>query len=81
MSWNRGPANEMLANLTARFSAYAADAPTMALKQMMLIARQQGTVMAFADMFWLIALLFAAFGAMALLMRRPAPMAGGAGGH
>ncbi len=81
VSWNRGPANEMLANLTARFSAYAADASTMAIKQMMLMARQQGTVMAFADMFWLVALLFAGFGALALLMRRPAPMAGAGAGH
>ena len=67
-------AGETLANLTARFSSFAGDAPNMALKQMMLLARQQGTVMAFADVFWLLALLFAAFGLLAVLMRRPPPL-------
>ncbi len=74
VNWSRPSTGETLANLTARFSSFAGDAPNMALKQMMLLARQQGTVMAFADVFWLLALLFAAFGLMAVLMRRPPPL-------
>ena len=47
----------------------------MAIKQMMLLARVQGTVMAFADVFLMLALLFAVFGVTAVLMRRPVPAA------
>jgi DHA2 family multidrug resistance protein len=81
VNWSRPEAGEMLATLTARFSNFASDAPNMALKQMMLLARQQGTVMAFADVFWLLALLFAAFGLMAVLMRRPPPATQAAASH
>jgi DHA2 family multidrug resistance protein len=73
--WGRQPANDMLANLTQRFSAFGADAQPMAIKQLMLLARVQGTVMAFADVFLMLALLFALFGVMAVLMRRPVPAA------
>ena len=71
VNWGRGPAVETLANLTARFSSFGSDAQTMALKQMMLMARQQGTVMAFARRVPVLAVLFVAFGALAVVMRRP----------
>ena len=69
--WQRGPAMEMLAALTARFSNFGADAQTMAIKQMTLMARQQGTVMAFGDVFLLLAVLFLVFAGLVLVMRRP----------
>ena len=69
----------MLANLTARFHDFGSDAQTMALRQLMGLARQQGTVMAFADVFLMFAILFVLFGALAMVMRRPAAAA--AGGH
>ena len=53
----------------------------MALRQLMGLARQQGTVMAFADVFLMLAVLFVLFGTLALLMRRPAAPAGAAVGH
>jgi DHA2 family multidrug resistance protein len=81
VTWSRQPAQEMLTNLTARFHDFGADAPTMALRQLMLLARREGTVMGFADVFLMFAILFLAFGALALVMRRPAGLAGGAGGH
>jgi hypothetical protein len=37
--------------------------------------------MAFADVFLMLAVLFAAFGALAVVMRRPAALPGGAAGH
>jgi hypothetical protein len=43
----------------------------MAIKQLTLMARQQGTVMAFGDVFLLLAVLFLAFGALILIMRKP----------
>ena len=70
----------MLANLTARFQSFGSDAPAMALRQLTLLTHQQGVVMGFADVFLMLAVLFAGFGLLAVLMRRPAVLAG-AGGH
>jgi DHA2 family multidrug resistance protein len=61
----------MLDRLTSQFSGFGSDAPTMALRQMMLITRQQGVVMGFADVFLMLTVLFVAFGALAMIMRRP----------
>jgi DHA2 family multidrug resistance protein len=73
VTWTRGPANETLSLLTQRFTSlgYGSDAHTMAIKQLTLMARQQGTVMAFGDVFLLLAVLFLAFGALILVMRKP----------
>lgn len=73
VAWDRGPAIETLAALTQRFTAlgFGTDARTMALKQLTLMARQQGTVMAFGDVFLLLAVLFLAFAALILAMRKP----------
>jgi MFS transporter, DHA2 family, multidrug resistance protein len=81
LTWSRQPAQEMLTNLTARFQSFGTDAQSMALRQLMGLARQQGTVIAFADVFLMLAVLFALFGALALLMRRPAAPAGAPAGH
>ena len=43
----------------------------MALKQLFLFVRQQATVLAFADVFLLLCLLFASFAALVWLFRRP----------
>jgi len=40
--------------------------------------RQQGIVMGFADVFLMLAVLFVAFGMLAVVMRRPAPQAASA---
>ena len=53
----------------------------MALKQMFELVHQEGVVMAFADVFLLLCLLYVAFAGMIVLMRRPDPVAAGAGGH
>jgi DHA2 family multidrug resistance protein len=81
VTWGRQPAQEVLTNLTAHFQNFGSDAQTMALRQLMQLTRQQGIVMAFADVFLMFAVLFVAFGAMAVVMRRPAVPAGAAGGH
>ena len=80
VNWSRGPAVETLNNLTQRFSDYGSDAHAMALKQLMQITRRQGQVMAFADVFLMLAVLFLVFGALAVVMRRP-PAEGAPGGH
>jgi DHA2 family multidrug resistance protein len=82
ITWSRGPALEMLNNLTAQFSSFGSDAQSMALKQLNAIVHRQGVVMAFADVFLALTLLFVALALMALLMKRPPMAAGGApGGH
>jgi len=78
-NWSRGPANDMLATLTARFHDFGSSAPLMALKEMSLMARQQATVMSFADVFLMMTVLFVALAVLGLVMKRPAAVAGG--GH
>jgi DHA2 family multidrug resistance protein len=56
------------------------DAQNMALKQLMALVRQQGIVMAFADVFLLLALLFVGFAGLVVFMRRPAQPPGAAQG-
>ena len=72
ITWSRQPAMEILNGLTARIPG--SDAQTMALKQLFLFTPQQGIVMAFADVFLLLALLFAMFAALVWLLRRPPPV-------
>jgi MFS transporter, DHA2 family, multidrug resistance protein len=81
VSYGRRPAEEMLANLTAQFHDFGGDAQTMALRQMMQLARQQGTVMGFADVFLMLTFLFVAFGLLAVILRRPPAQTGSGGGH
>jgi DHA2 family multidrug resistance protein len=66
------PALELLDNLTARYALYGGDARSMALKQLNLITHRQGVVMAFADVFLLLTLLFLGLALFALVMKRPA---------
>jgi DHA2 family multidrug resistance protein len=80
VTWSRRPALETLNSITQRFSSFGSDAQTMALKQLNQIVHRQGVVMAFADVFLLLTFLFAALGALALLMKRP-PQAPAPAGH
>jgi DHA2 family multidrug resistance protein len=79
ITWSRQPVMEALQRMTTRMPG--SDAHDMALKQMFMLVHQQGVVMAFADVFLLLALLFAAFAPLAIMLRRPAQDAAGAGGH
>jgi hypothetical protein len=72
ITWSRRPAVEMLNNLAARIPT--SDAQNMALKQLFMFTRQQGIVMAFADVFMLLAVMFATFAALVWLLRRPPPV-------
>jgi DHA2 family multidrug resistance protein len=71
INWSRRPVTEMLGNLAARIPS--SDAQNMALKQLYLFVRQQGIVMAFADVFLLLGLVFLLFAPLVWLMRRPPP--------
>ncbi|MGH6665735.1 MAG: DHA2 family efflux MFS transporter permease subunit, partial [Pseudolabrys sp.] len=73
------PAVETLSRLASRFQG--SDAQSMALKQMMAMVRQQAAVMSFADVFLVLTVLFIALAALGIIMKRPVPVAAGAGGH
>jgi MFS transporter, DHA2 family, multidrug resistance protein len=79
ITWSRLPATEALSRFASRMPG--SDAQSMALKQMFELVHQEGVVMAFADVFLLLCLLYVAFAGMIVLMRRPDPVAAGAGGH
>jgi MFS transporter, DHA2 family, multidrug resistance protein len=80
ITWSRQPVMEMLNSLAAHMPG--PDAQSMALKQLFMIVHQQGAVMAFADVFLLLSLLYAAFTPLVAMMRRPDPAAAGAAaGH
>ncbi len=79
ITWSRQSVMESLQGMTARMPG--SDAHDMALKQLFMLVHQQGVVMAFADVFLLLAVLFAVFAPLAIMMRRPAADAGAAGGH
>ncbi len=81
ITWSHPQALDMLSKLASRMRG--SDAQNMALKQLMALVRQQGIVMAFADVFLLLSLLFVVFAGLVVLMRRPAqaPGAAQAAGH
>ncbi len=81
VGWGRQPAVETLANMTARFQSFGSDAHAMAVKQLTQLVHQQATVMAFADVFLMLTVAFVAIAAAGVVMKRPAPVAAGAGGH
>ena len=79
ITWSRQPVVEALNRLAARIPG--SDAQNMALKQLYLFVRQQGIVMAFADVFLLLCLMFAAFAVLVWFMRRPPSIMAAAGLH
>ncbi len=82
VNWSRGPAADMLANLTTRFHDFGSNASLMAVREMSLLARREATVMSFSDVFLMMTALFVALAALAVVMKRPAaPAAASAGGH
>ncbi len=72
ITWSRQPVTEALQNFAARMPG--SDAQNMALKYLFLFTRQQGIVMAFADVFLLLGLLFLVFAPLVWFMRRPPPV-------
>jgi DHA2 family multidrug resistance protein len=83
VTWSRQPAAEQLSNLTQGFSANPGlNAADVALKTLSNIVQQQALVMAFSDVFLLLAVLFVGVVLLVPLAKKPAnaPAAGG-GGH
>jgi DHA2 family multidrug resistance protein len=79
VTWSRQSAVETLNNMAARFQDFGSDAQAMALKQMTMLAHRQSVVMAFADVFFLLTILFVALALMAVAIKRPTQQV--SGGH
>jgi MFS transporter, DHA2 family, multidrug resistance protein len=79
ITWARRPVVDTLNDWAARIPG--SDAQAKALKEMFVFVHLQGAVMAFADVFLLLGLLFVTFSTLVWLMRRPPPIAGGADAH
>jgi DHA2 family multidrug resistance protein len=71
VTWSRPAALETLANLTTRFQSYGSDAQAMALKQLTLLTQRQNVVLAFANVYFLLMLLFVVLGILAMVMKKP----------
>jgi DHA2 family multidrug resistance protein len=82
MTWSRGAVAEQLQNLTAGFQATVGlDAQQAALSTLSRIVQQQALVMAFSDVFLILAVVFLAVVLLVPLARRPQPLPGGTAGH
>ncbi len=82
ISWGAAVAEERLAGMIASLQpVLGADAETAALKRLAGMVQQQGMVMAFADIFLIVGVLFAAMVLLVPMLRRPAGPGPGGGGH
>ncbi len=79
--WGRAVAEDTLATITQGISSLGPLADQAALKQMALLVRRQAVVMAFADVFLVLTLLFVVLVCAAPLMTRPKDPPAGGGGH
>jgi MFS transporter, DHA2 family, multidrug resistance protein len=71
LSWGNSQAQEFLAKLGALYAGHGDDAATAATRQLAAFARREALVMAVADVFVGMALLFAIMAAFTPFMRRP----------
>jgi DHA2 family multidrug resistance protein len=80
VTWSRQVAADMLAEMTAGLAARGSDAELAATRQLALIVRRQAQVLALADVFLMLTVIFVCCVGLAAFMRRPAAPTG-AGGH
>jgi DHA2 family multidrug resistance protein len=80
VTWGKAAADERLANMTAALASRGSDAALAATRQLALMVRRQAEVLALADVFLALTLIFLACVSLAAVMRRPAGGPGG-GGH
>ncbi len=81
VAWGRPAADETLSKLTQQMARFGSDAPLAATKKLAQIVRMQATVMAIADVFLALTVLFLLIVLLTPIMRKPSPIAGGGGGH
>jgi len=78
---DRGSHTKALASMTAALAARGSDAALAATRQLALIVRRQAEVLALADVFLALTVVFLGCVGLAALMRRPVAAGAGGGGH
>ncbi len=81
VTWSRNVANETLARMTQAMGSLGSDAELGGLRRTAGLVRQQALVMSFGDVFLALTFLFVSLAFVTPLIRRPAAMGGGGGGH
>ncbi|WP_317993647.1 DHA2 family efflux MFS transporter permease subunit [Bartonella gliris] len=81
LQWGNSQATEMLSNLTLYFKTATSDPHTLALFQLFNMARIQAMVMAFSDIFFIIAIIFIVLTFMTVLLRKIPPLTDTPSGH
>jgi DHA2 family multidrug resistance protein len=79
--WGRETAESTINNLAAGMAARGSDAVLAATKEVAMMVRKQAMVLALADVFLALTVLFVLTSALSMLMRKPQMMGGGGGGH
>ncbi|MGU3577158.1 DHA2 family efflux MFS transporter permease subunit [Brucellaceae bacterium C25G] len=79
--WGNREAEDMLANLTAKFDSTGLDGSAIALSKLSGMVHQQATLLSFIDVFHILTVLFVGLAFLCLLVRKPENAAGGGGGH
>jgi DHA2 family multidrug resistance protein len=79
--WGNAEAEQMLANLTAKYNAAGLDGATIAISKLSGMVRQQATLLSFIDVFFILTMMFCSLAVCAILLRKPKQVAGGGGGH
>ncbi|MCI4677840.1 DHA2 family efflux MFS transporter permease subunit [Rhodoblastus acidophilus] len=81
LAWGNGRTQEFITGLTALYGQYGDHARLAATRQLAALARREATVMALADVFLGLALLFLLMAGLAPFMRRPAAAPPPGAGH
>ena len=81
VTWGRVVADERMAGMAAALADRGSDAALAATKELALMVRRQAEVLALADVFLALTMIFLACMTLAALMHKPAAMGGGGGGH
>ncbi|MHC5305647.1 DHA2 family efflux MFS transporter permease subunit [Bartonella sp. LJL80] len=81
VQWGNHQALDLLSGLAARLDFPNLDSKTAALMQLYNIVREQATIMAFIDAFFILTLLFLSLTILVWAVKKPSPMASGGGGH
>jgi DHA2 family multidrug resistance protein len=78
MNWGNATATETLNMLTQRMQGMG-DASLMALKQLSQIVHRQAVVMAYGDVFYIMAVFYFVLSLLVILLKKPALLTSGAG--
>jgi DHA2 family multidrug resistance protein len=81
VSWSNPEALRQLSQMAGNLKAHGIDGTSGAIAQMAGRVHLQAQVMAFADIFYLLTVLFAMLAVFAVMMRKPPASASGGGGH